>query len=98
MEAKIKLKIKNVEIELSIDEADELKTILEGLTGKEIVREVIKEYRHEHYIDHWNDWWHKRYPYEVTWICDYSNTAQGSARYSTGLTNNNDIRISYTTD
>ena len=93
MEAKIKLKVKDVEIEMSIEEAKELKTILEGLTGKEIVKEVIREHYHEHYHDYWNDWWHRHYPYDVTWTCDRSNAITGSAQYTAELSNN--IQVSY---
>lgn len=94
MEAKIKLKVKDVEIEMSIEEAKELKTILEGLTGKEIVKEVIREHYHEHYHDYWDEWWHRRYPY-VTWTCDASNTNTGYSQYTAKL--NDNIQVSYNT-
>ena len=95
MEARIKLKVKDVEIEMSIEEAKELKTILEGLTGKEIVKETIREHYPERYRGYWDDWWHRRLPY-VTWTCD--NTAiTGCIKYTTSLTDNKDIQISYLT-
>ena len=86
MEAKIKLKVKDVEIELSIDEAKELKQILEGLTGKEIVREV----HHDHWHESFHDWWYRRYP-EVTWSCKTDNTS--NAIFMSNKVN--DIQVTY---
>ena len=94
MEARIKLKMKDVEIEMSIEEAKELKTILEGLTGKEIVKEVIREHYHDHHHEHWTGWWHRYQPY-VTWTC--SNAITGHAQYTASLTGNKDIQVSYIT-
>jgi len=67
VEVKIKLKIKDVEIELDLKETEQLKRILENITGREVIKE--KEYDP---CDRW------RYPYwEVTYINDtttYSDT------------------------
>ena len=65
MEIKLKLKIKDVEIELSKDEAKELVKLLEGLTGEKII-----EYR-----GYWYPYW-PVYPSTpwVTWT-DTSTTS-----------------------
>lgn len=64
MEIKIKLKVKNVDIELSLEEIKELKEILEKITGKEIIREkeyipyypyVIEPYPYRPW-KHWESW------------------------------------------
>lgn len=45
MEIKIKLKIKDVKIELNRKEIEELKDILETITGKTVVEKVIERER-----------------------------------------------------
>ena len=73
MEAKIKLKVKDVEIELTVEEAKDLVKLLEEMTGlkPEVVKQVIEKHIHHDYT--W--WWpqtiyvEKRYP-ELTWWYD----------------------------
>jgi len=57
MEAKIKLKIKDVELELTEEEAKELKDILERLTGMriEIKERIIERDRYPWYYPIWVD-------------------------------------------
>lgn len=75
MEIKLKLKVRDVEIELTRTEAIELKKLLNELTGKEIIRE--KEYA---------PWWPYSWPYHyVSWetsttpienTCKFGNDCQ----------------------
>ena len=78
MEAKIKLKIKDVEFELSIDEAKELKDILEKLTGTKIeIKERIIE--REHYPWYYPIWVEK--PKYGKWEITYGT---GTIPYDNG--------------
>lgn len=80
MEVKIKLKIKGVEIELDLKETEQLKRILENITGREVIKE--KEYVPYPYPEPYR--W--RYPYwDVTWSDDtttYSDTGDYTVTYT----------------
>lgn len=82
MEIKLKLKVRDVEIELTKDEAIKLKELLDGLTGKEIIKE--KEYV---------PWYPYRwYPYYTQTYWDtYTTTATGNT-----MKFGEDCQISYT--
>ena len=58
MEIKIKLKVKDVEIELSLDELKELKSVIEDLTEKRIeyVRDVPYILYFPTYPEPWIHW------------------------------------------
>jgi len=88
MEFKIKLKIKDVEIDsLNLDELRELKNLLDDLLNAK--KEVVKEKEYILYpmiyptIPYYDEPYYKRYPYwEVTWYnSDYKNT-DGTITYS----------------
>lgn len=89
MEATIKLKVKDVEIELSIDEAKELKNLLEGLTGVEI-REIIRESSPVIIRERWYPWWNETYP-KITW--QWKDTTSHPNCYHAQISDN--ITVSY---
>lgn len=69
--SEIVLKIGQREIKLSVEEAKKLKSALEGLFGKE----VIKEVKHEHHYD----WYYQPHYYKTNsdWFMDkYSVTCE----------------------
>jgi hypothetical protein len=69
MEIKLKLKVKDVEIELTPEDAKELCKALQALVGE---KEVIKEIHHDGYWPWvWTNPWSK---YPVTWTTTYANT------------------------
>jgi hypothetical protein len=66
MEVKLKLKVKDIEIELSVDEAKKLRDTLEWLVGAA----VLKEPEYIPYpVEPYRPWWY-RWP----WWCDATNT------------------------
>jgi len=71
MEARLKLKIKNTEIELSMDEVKELKDLLEKITGKKEVEKVIEK---EKTIYPWYPYY--EYPYKY-WKITYGDYTDG---------------------
>ena len=84
MEIKLKLKVRDVEIELTKDEAIKLKELLSELTGKEIVKE--KEYVPYPYYPYIR-WWGTYQP--ITWE---NNPSSHSSTYKLS----NDCQLSYT--
>jgi len=65
MEVKVKLKIKDIEVELSMSEVNELRKLLEKITGKETIveKEIIKE------KEYW-PWYPYRPPVVYYWGTD----------------------------
>ena len=87
---KIVLNIEGEKVSLTPEQAKKLKTLLDEMFGKEIVKEIIREEHHHH-----NDW----YP-RPTWYWNYStphyndfnkvycqNTSAGILDSSTSLVN-----------
>ena len=85
MEIKLKLKIKDVEIELTMEEMKKLKELLNELTGREVIEE--KEYI-PYYPYRYNDWWYYEQPYKWyspwTILCD--NKTDNNITYTATLT------------
>ena len=84
MEIKLKLKVRDVEIELTKDEAIKLKELLSELTGKEIVKE-------KEYVPYPNPY----YPY-IRWDWGYKWTNPIWTTTPSIYTVSNDCQLSYT--
>ena len=86
---KITLQIGKREIELSVDEARNLKAALEGLFGRDVVREVVRDGCH-----HWH-WWQT--PYSYTSMVTYDTTGVSNLPFNTSFNaESGDLSLSVT--
>jgi hypothetical protein len=90
MELKVKLKIKEVEVELTMEDVKKLKELLEGLCETKIEKRM--EYMP--YYWHWWDWYYKPDPHRDWFITCKGNSAGtvSTDSYTAALSDN----ITYT--
>jgi hypothetical protein len=92
MEVKLKIKVKDVEIELSKNDAEELRKLLNDLCGERVIKEYVP------YYPYWRYWYDTTpIPCVTTWVPMY--TAGGSCTID-GNTGNvavvgDNIQVSY---
>ena len=100
MEIKIKLKIKDVEIELTKDEAKDLRDVLNGLVGEKVIEKIIEEHHH-----HYGSYPHYPYPIYIEkyrwepftpyWTCGTGDNVDSPAiTYQTNVSDNMQVSFS----
>ena len=92
MELKIKLKVKNKEIELTKEEAQELVETLRDIFGKE--KEYVPYYPYR-YREWWEyPYWEKSFP-KITWGDDNTGTYRPSSWFIANVSDNVQVSYSY---